>query len=181
KEPRPDPWRRTSGIHGVSSQRGLGVVRELWLERDRIARERDLSPGRVLQDSAIVEAALAMPRTPQELTAIKTFTVRLARRYVPVWLKAINRVRGLKAADRRCRTGQARAPPWVARDPHVPGRPAPPLCPGVAQSHQPGAGHEPGGAAPAESARLRAPAHEPVGRPGSSRGAAARGGAFRGR
>src|SRR5207245_1009281 len=28
--PRPDPWRRTSGIHRVHSRRGLAIVRELW-------------------------------------------------------------------------------------------------------------------------------------------------------
>ena len=97
------------------------MVRELWLERDRIARERDLSPGRVLQDSAIVEAALAMPRTPQELTAIKTFTVRLARRYVPVWLKAINRVRDMKPAELPQPSPPGYGPPptnrWADRDP----------------------------------------------------------------
>ncbi|HLU97828.1 MAG TPA: HRDC domain-containing protein [Thermobifida alba] len=121
KEPRPDPWRRTSGIHRVRSQRGLGVVRELWLERDRIARERDLSPGRVLQDSAIVEAALAMPRTPQELTAIKAFTVRLARRYVPAWIKAVNRVRDMAPADLPQPSPPGDGPPptnrWADRDP----------------------------------------------------------------
>ena len=59
--PRPDPWRRTSGIHRVRNRRGLAIVRELWLERDKIARRRDLSPGRVLPDPAIVEAARARP------------------------------------------------------------------------------------------------------------------------
>jgi hypothetical protein len=43
--PRPDPWRRTSGIHRVHTRRGMAVVRELWLERDKIARRRDLSPA----------------------------------------------------------------------------------------------------------------------------------------
>src|SRR5262245_44674374 len=41
--PRPDPWRRTSGIHRVRSRRSLAIVRELWLERDQIARRRDIS------------------------------------------------------------------------------------------------------------------------------------------
>src|ERR1700728_1549305 len=36
--PRPETWRRTSGIHRVRKRRGLAVVRELWLERDRTAR-----------------------------------------------------------------------------------------------------------------------------------------------
>ena len=45
--PRPDPWRRTSGIHRVRSPRGLAIVRELWQTRDHLARRRDLAPGRV--------------------------------------------------------------------------------------------------------------------------------------
>ena len=32
--PRVDPWRRTSGIHGVRSPRALAIVRELWTTRD---------------------------------------------------------------------------------------------------------------------------------------------------
>ena len=60
--PRTDPWRRTSGIHRVRSRRGLAVVRELWLERDRIARRRDQSPTRVLPDAAIIEAARSQPK-----------------------------------------------------------------------------------------------------------------------
>ena len=68
--PRPDPWRRTSGIHRVHTRRGMAVVRELWLERDKIARRRDLSPGRVLPDSAIVEAARALPGSQRDLTEL---------------------------------------------------------------------------------------------------------------
>ena len=61
---RPDPWRRTSGIHRVQSRRGLAVVRELWTTRDRIAQRADV-PRRVLPDTAIVEAARpTRPITP---------------------------------------------------------------------------------------------------------------------
>ena len=59
--PRTDPWRRTSGIHRVHSRRGLAVVRELWQERDAVARRRDISPTRILTDAAIIEAARAVP------------------------------------------------------------------------------------------------------------------------
>ena len=62
--PRADPWRRTSGIHRVRNRRGLAIVQELWLERDKIARRRDMSPTKVLPDSAIVEAARQMPTGP---------------------------------------------------------------------------------------------------------------------
>lgn len=121
KEPRPDPWRRTSGIHRVRNQRALGVVRELWQERDRIAQERDTAPGRVLPDAAIVEAAAAMPRTPQELASIRAFGVRLARRYVPQWIKAVNRVRDMAPSELPKPSAPGDGPPptnrWSDRDP----------------------------------------------------------------
>src|SRR5690349_7401439 len=58
---RTDPWRRTSGLHRVRGRRLLGAVRELWETRDQIARGRDVSPGRIIGDGAIVAAAMAMP------------------------------------------------------------------------------------------------------------------------
>ncbi|MDA8370359.1 MAG: ribonuclease D [Nocardiopsaceae bacterium] len=121
KEPRPDPWRRTSGIHRVRNQRALGAVRELWQERDRIAQERDIAPGRILPDSGIVEAATAMPRTAAELIGIKPFSVRLARRYVPNWLKAITRARDMPSAQLPQPSAPGDGPPptnrWADRDP----------------------------------------------------------------
>ena len=89
--PRPDPWRRTSGIHRVRNRRGLAIVRELWLERDKIARRRDLSPGRVLPDSAIVEAARAAPASAAELITVPGFKGRGARRHIDEWFGAIRR------------------------------------------------------------------------------------------
>ncbi len=68
-EPRKDPWRRTSGMHKVRRRRQLAVVRELWQTRDRIAQRRDVSPGKVLGDAAIVEAALALPANVHALAA----------------------------------------------------------------------------------------------------------------
>ncbi|WP_017605329.1 ribonuclease D [Nocardiopsis alkaliphila] len=115
KEPRPDPWRRTSGIHKVRNQRSLAVVRELWCERDRIARERDTSPGRVLPDAAIVEAAMAMPRTPTELTRIRQFGIKLARRYVNTWIKAINRARDMAQPELPRPNAPGDGPPPVNR------------------------------------------------------------------
>jgi ribonuclease D len=57
--PRVDPWRRTSGLHRVRKRRQLAVVRALWERRDEVAQRRDIAPGRVLPDTAIVGAALA--------------------------------------------------------------------------------------------------------------------------
>jgi ribonuclease D len=51
----------------VQSRRGLAVVRELWTARDRIAQRADLSPRRVLPDTAIVEAARSYPANHAQL------------------------------------------------------------------------------------------------------------------
>ncbi|HEV3292070.1 MAG TPA: ribonuclease D [Streptosporangiaceae bacterium] len=120
--PRPDPWRRTSGIHRVHTRRGLAVVRELWAERDRIARRRDLSPGRVLPDAAIVEAARAVSGSRLDLAVLPAFRGRGARRHGPEWQRAVDRAR---AQDDASLPGTAsplpEGPPpahrWAERDP----------------------------------------------------------------
>ena len=115
KEPRADPWRRTSGIHKVRKQRSLAAVRELWYERDRIARERDTSPGRVLPDAAIVEAATTMPRDTTELNRIRQFGIKLARRYPATWLKAIDRARDMAQSELPRPNAPGDGPPPVNR------------------------------------------------------------------
>lgn len=125
--PRPDPWRRTSGIHRVHTRRGLAIVRELWQERDKIARRRDLSPGRVLPDAAIIEAARALPGAQADLADLPGFQSRGARRNASAWQRAVQRVRGQADADL---PGPALPPPdgpppthrWQERDPVAAGR-----------------------------------------------------------
>jgi ribonuclease D len=120
---RPDPWRRTSGIHRVPSRRGLAVVRELWTTRDRIAQAADLSPRRVLPDSAIVEAARLFPAGSGQLSRISGFTGRQARRHEREWLAAIGRTRASADSDLPDATGGQvpNGPPpahrWAERDP----------------------------------------------------------------
>jgi ribonuclease D len=120
--PRPDPWRRTSGIHRVHTRRGLAVVRELWLERDKIARRRDLSPGRVLPDSAIVEAARALPGTTRDLSEVPAFRGRGARRHASEWRRAVDRARAqaepsLPGTASPLPEGPPPAHRWAERDP----------------------------------------------------------------
>ena len=121
--PRPDPWRRTSGIHRVRSRRSLSVVRELWEQRDKIAQDMNLSPGRVLPDVAIVEAARALPTSNATMTKIPGFTGRVARRHLPEWLGAIRRARALPDSalpDTGGATVASGPPPthrWAERDP----------------------------------------------------------------
>ena len=92
-KPRTEPWRRTSDIHQVKKPRNQAAVRELWYARDEIARSTDVAPGRILRDAAIVEAALKMPATRDELLTIPAFTTRGAYKSSPVWFEAIERAR----------------------------------------------------------------------------------------
>ena len=66
---REEPWRRTSGIHQVRGRRGLGLVREIWEARDAIAAERDVTPGRILPDSSILEMARNPPANTRRAQA----------------------------------------------------------------------------------------------------------------
>ncbi|CAM5458727.1 Ribonuclease D OS=Streptomyces chartreusis OX=1969 GN=HUT05_12125 PE=4 SV=1 [Streptomyces chartreusis] len=120
-EPRKDPWRRTSGMHKVRRRRQLGVVRELWQARDRIAQKRDVSPGKVLSDAAIVEAALAVPVNVHALAALNGFGHRMGRRQLEQWQAAVDRAKALTEAQLPTPGQPVAGPPppraWVDKDP----------------------------------------------------------------
>ncbi|NLF04987.1 MAG: ribonuclease D [Actinomycetales bacterium] len=126
--PRVDPWRRTSGMHAVRDTRELAVVRELWLARDESARRRDIAPGRVLPDRAIVAAAKAKPKTVAELVALPEFAGKGTRRRADLWQSAIDRARSLPASalpsSRGPRNGESVPPAraWPDRDPEAAAR-----------------------------------------------------------
>jgi ribonuclease D len=119
--PRQDPWRRTSGLHRVRTRRQLAIVRELWLSRDELAREQDVSPGRIVPDVSLVAAALAQPRSTRELSGLATFTGRGSRRHTARWFEAISRAAGLPEAELPPLHLPAEGPPpariWAERDP----------------------------------------------------------------
>ncbi len=120
--PRAEPWRRVSGVHGVHDPRRLAVVRELWATRDEEARRRDVSPGRVLPDAAIVVAAQTRPRSVTELVALREFAGKGTRRRAPLWQAAIDRALALPATELpAARPARTDAPPparsWPDRNP----------------------------------------------------------------
>lgn len=120
-EPRKDPWRRTSGMHKVRRRRQLAVVRELWQTRDRIAQRRDVSPGKVLSDAAIVEAALSLPADVQALAALNGFGHRMGRRQLEQWQAAVDRAKTLTDAQLPQPGQPVTGPPppraWADKDP----------------------------------------------------------------
>ncbi len=118
---RVDPWRRTSGIHHVRSRRGLGLVAALWYARDRLARDLDRAPGKVLPDAAITELASLPQPDLAGLRRLPTFRRRLARRYEADWATALDQVRALPEAELPPLHLPVDGPPqarlWAARDP----------------------------------------------------------------
>ncbi|MFC8451170.1 ribonuclease D [Kitasatospora sp. NPDC057223] len=119
--PRVDPWRRTSQLHKIRRRRQLAVVRELWLARDRMAQDRDVSPGRVLSDAAIVNAALAVPLNLAALQAVQGFGPRVHRRQLEQWLAAVQRAREIPEAQLPPPSAPHEGPPppraWAEKDP----------------------------------------------------------------
>lgn len=124
RPPRAEPWRRTSGIHAVRNPRGLASVRELWLERDALARKSDTAPGRIVPDRAIsdagvlsAKAAIARP----QLRSIAGFNRRTAKRFEANWLAALQRAGDLDQAELpSVRAGTDELPPtktWANKKP----------------------------------------------------------------
>ena len=118
---RAEPWRRTSGIHKIRKPRALAGVRALWEARDRLAAERDIAPGRVLPDAAIVEAAVAAPASPAALAALPVFRGRSQRRLTSYWYGALAQAARLDADALPKATAPNDGPPpvarWADRDP----------------------------------------------------------------
>jgi len=121
---RRDRWRRTSGIHRVRDPRGLAAVRELWTARDRIAQRRDVAPRRILPDSAIIDAAIADPKTVDDLAALPVFGGRNQRRSAAMWLTALEAARESRDPADEVEPPNGPPPParWSRRKPEAAAR-----------------------------------------------------------
>ncbi len=121
RERGPDEWRRTSGIHRLRKPRALAAVRALWQTRDDLAQQRDIAPGRILPDSAIVAAATALPASADALVALPEFRGRGARRHLGRWWAALAAAQALPLDELPAPAPPAGGPPpprsWADRDP----------------------------------------------------------------
>lgn len=94
--PRSEPWRRISGIHSMRNRRQLAMARSMWDARDRQASERDVAPGRILPDAAIVAAVKASPGSAEELATLPIFNGPRQRRQSGYWFRALDEGRRLE-------------------------------------------------------------------------------------
>ncbi len=126
-QPRPDPWRRTSGLHRIRSRRGLGIVAELWHARDRIAYRADLAPARVVPDSGLIEAATLADPSRQAIGRLPAFGRRPARRHLDSWAAAVATALQRPEADLPSVHRATDDPPtqiraWSSKDPQAAAR-----------------------------------------------------------
>jgi len=89
-----DKWRGASGLNTIRDERGYAVVRSVWLAREELAKRLDVSPGRLIPDSSLIELATSLPKTKGEMSANKKFAGRASRSYLDTWWSAMNE--GLK-------------------------------------------------------------------------------------
>lgn len=93
-KPRPEPWRRTSGMHQIRSRFDLALIRALWQARDEIAKEIDLAPGRLLNDSVIIELAKNKPKKREDFLDLPIVKMRIRNEiqsgYIDHWLAVLN-------------------------------------------------------------------------------------------
>ncbi|MFC8313460.1 HRDC domain-containing protein [Gordonia sp. NPDC057258] len=113
--PRTDRWRKTSNVHTVKSTRALAAVRELWTAREELAQRRDVAPGRVLPDTAIVNAATVNPQSIAELTKLPVFGGPRQRRQAGIWMSALQRAREIPDSKLPSRKSTGPGLPPVSR------------------------------------------------------------------
>ncbi|OFU57117.1 HRDC domain-containing protein [Corynebacterium sp. HMSC11E11] len=86
--PDEEKWRSMKGVGKLRRPEQLVVGRELWLARDRMARERDVSPVSVLPHDVLASIAEKLPRDERTLTAIKGFP-RRRRGAAQLWMREV--------------------------------------------------------------------------------------------
>lgn len=81
----------------------MAIVRELWNERDRIASNIDLAPGRLLSDAVISSMAQARLKSVDELLKLPEAKARIRnetqKSYVKIWFETYLRATSLAEKD----------------------------------------------------------------------------------
>jgi len=91
-------WRRVPGISGMND-RTLAIVREIYLLRDEVAKEKNKTPRRILPDDLVVELARRGVSDPKKLKAIRGFDNRVSQSLVDSLSQAISRALALTDSE----------------------------------------------------------------------------------
>ena len=101
-------------------------MRSLWESRDELAASRDVAPGRLLPDTAIVDVATREPADKDALVALPVFRGRAQRRLADRWWRAIRAGATLPADELPESSPAGDGPPpvnrWADKDPDAAAR-----------------------------------------------------------
>ncbi len=89
-QPKIDQWRKTSGMHKVRDRLTMTIIKDLWLDRDQLAQELDIAPGRILNDEAIIEIATKKPNTIEAITKVIGWRSKIQSPPYARWLAKLN-------------------------------------------------------------------------------------------
>lgn len=116
-EDEPEPFRKLKGIGGFD-RRTLGIVRELHIWRDGLARAADRPPFKIIGNDSLLEIAKEKPKSRNELEKIKAVSRFHAGRYGTEITGIVRRVLELPE-DQLPERGETK--PWI-RDRALEGR-----------------------------------------------------------
>ena len=91
KPQNPEKWRAMTGLSAVKDAQVLSVAKSLWEAREALAIKLDVSPGRLVPDASLVEAATAKHNNRAALAANRKFAGRASRSYIDTWWAAIEK------------------------------------------------------------------------------------------
>jgi ribonuclease D len=103
-------WTRVKGAGKLDAAQ-RAILRSLWDERERLAREHDIAPNRLVHDDVLRALAVEPPRTEAQLVRRSHRRRSLLRRHAAALLAAVERGR---AAAPESRDGPSRR--WSDRD-----------------------------------------------------------------
>jgi ribonuclease D len=94
----PDAWLGAKGARDLSP-RGMAALRELWAQRESLARAADRPPFKILNEETLLRLAQALPRDSAALGAVHGITPRVLGRWGGAILGAVERSLGLDESD----------------------------------------------------------------------------------
>lgn len=90
-----EPWRNLPGLSKIRDLDKIKIAASLWLERDRLARDSDTAPGRLIPDRSIMAVVSNPPKSRSELAGNKEFQGRASRTLLSNWWDAVSRAHEL--------------------------------------------------------------------------------------
>lgn len=89
------PWRNLPGMTKVRETSRQQIALALWTARDKMARELDVAPGRLIPDRSIAAVVANPPTSKRDLAGNKAFSGRASRSKLDTWWRAIEQAPSL--------------------------------------------------------------------------------------